>query len=105
MTIQVNAKIDLLKDMEYLVDIDMLTNLVLNQIKKKETTTLTEMSKAIARIFFYVNSLQVDRRMYDKAMNQYREDKNRAVLRARKADIELEKLRKEIKTLKNLQLY
>lgn len=91
--------------MEYLVDIDMLTNLVLNQIKKKETTTLTEMSKAIARIFFYVNSLQVDRRMYDKAMNQYREDKNRAVLRARKADIELEKLRKEIKTLKNLQLY
>ncbi len=98
-----NAKIDLLKDMEYIVDIDMLTNLVLNQIKKKETTTLTEMSKAIARIFFYVNSLQVDRRMYDKAMNQYREDKNRAVLRARKADIEIEKLRKEIKTLKNLQ--
>lgn len=91
--------------MEYLVDIDMLTNLVLNQIKKKETTTLTEMSKAIARIFFYVNSLQVDRRMYDKAMNQYREDKNRAVLRARKSDLELEKLRKEIKTLKNLQLY
>ena len=35
--------------------------------------------------------------------NQYREDKNRAVLRARKADIELEKLRKEIKILKNLQ--
>ena len=100
-----NAKIDLLKDMEYTVDIDMLATLVLNQIKKKETTTLTEMSKSIARIFFYVNSLQVDRRMYDKAMNQYREDKNRAVLRARKADIELEKLRKEIKTLKNLQLY
>ncbi len=89
--------------MEYIVDIDMLTTLVLNQIKKKETTTLTEMSKSIARIFFYVNSLQVDRRMYDKAMNQYREDKNRAVLRARKADIELEKLRKEIKILKNLQ--
>ena len=98
-----NAKIDLLKDMEYIVDIDMLTTLVLNQIKKKETTTLTEMSKAIARIFFYVNSLQVDRRMYDKSMNQYREDKNRAVLRARKSDLELEKLRKEIKTLKNLQ--
>ena len=98
-----NAKIDLLKDMEYIVDIDMLTTLVLNQIKKKETTTLTEMSKSIARIFFYVNSLQVDRRMYDKAMNQYREDKNRAVLRARKSDLELEKLRKEIKILKNLQ--
>lgn len=98
-----NAKIDLLKDMEYTVDIDMLATLVLNQIKKKETTTLTEMSKSIARIFFYVNSLQVDRRMYDKAISEYREDKNRAVLRARKSDLELEKLRKEIKTLKNLQ--
>jgi hypothetical protein len=61
------------------------------------------MSKAISRIFFYVNSLQVDRRMYDKAMSQYREDKNRAVLRSRKAEAELEKLQKEIKLLKNLQ--
>tara|TARA_B110001452_G_scaffold258023_1_gene252790 strand:- start:605 stop:904 length:300 start_codon:yes stop_codon:yes gene_type:complete len=94
------AKIDLLKDMEYLVDIDMLTNLVLNQIKKKETKTLTEMSKAIARIFFYVNSLQVDRRMYDKAMSQYREDKNRAVLRARKSEAELEICKKELLNFK-----
>jgi hypothetical protein len=97
------AKIDLLKDMEYLTDIEMLSTLILDQCKKKETPTLTEMSKAISRIFFYVNSLQVDRRMYDKAMSQYREDKNRAVLRSRKAEAELEKLQKEIKLLKNLQ--
>ena len=97
-----NAKIDLLKDMEYMIDMEMLTNLILNQIKIKETTTLTEMSKAIARVFFYVNSLQIERRMYDKAINEYRGDKNRAILRARKADVELEQLRKEIKTLKNL---
>tara|TARA_R110000772_G_scaffold97378_3_gene196601 strand:+ start:1241 stop:1540 length:300 start_codon:yes stop_codon:yes gene_type:complete len=90
------AKIDLLKDMEYITDIDMLTSLVLNQIKKKETKTLTEMSKAIARIFFYVNSLQVDRRMYDKAMSQYREDKNRAVLRSRKSEAELEICKQEL---------
>lgn len=96
MTIQVNAKIDLLKDMEYLVDIDMLTNLVLNQIKKNETPTLTEMSKAIARIFFYVNGLQVERRMYDKAMSEYREDKNRAILRARKAEVELDIVKQEL---------
>tara|TARA_R110000822_G_scaffold188263_3_gene327413 strand:+ start:578 stop:877 length:300 start_codon:yes stop_codon:yes gene_type:complete len=92
----VNAKIDLLKDMEYLVDIDMLTNLVLNQIKKNETPTLTEMSKAIARIFFYVNGLQVERRMYDKAMSEYREDKNRAILRARKAEVELDIVKQEL---------
>lgn len=82
--------------MEYLVDIDMLTNLVLNQIKKKETPTLNEMSKAIARIFFYVNSLQQDRKMYDKAMSQYREDKNRAILRARKSEVELDIVKQEL---------
>jgi len=89
--------------MEYLTDIEMLSTLILDQCKKKETPTLTEMSKSIARIFFYVNSLQQDRKMYDKAMSQYRADKNRAVLRSRKAEEEMEGLRKELKLLKNLQ--
>ena len=97
-----NAKIDLLKDMEYLTDIEMLSTLILNQCKKNETPTLTEMSKAIARIFFYVNSLQQDRKMYDKAINQYREDKNRGVLRARRAEAELEIAKKEIIKLKKI---
>ena len=92
-----NAKIDLLKDMEYLTDIEMLSTLILDQCKKKETKTLTAMSKAIARIFFYVNSLQQDRKMYDKAMSQYREDKNRAVIRAREAEKKVEQLEAELK--------
>lgn len=96
------AKIDLLKDMEYLTDIEMLSTLILDQCKKNETPTLTEMSKAIARIFFYVNSLQVDRKMYDKAMSQYREDKNRAILRARKAEVELESVKKELVKFKKV---
>ena len=75
---------------------------MLDQLKKKETPTLTEMSKAIARIFFYVNSLQVDRRMYDKAMSQYREDKNRAVLRARKSDLKINQLEEELKKWKKI---
>jgi C4-type Zn-finger protein len=97
-----NAKIDLLKDMEYLTDIEMLSTLILDQCKKKETPTLTEMSKAIARIFFYVNNLQMDRKMYDKAMSQYREDKNRAVLRSRKAEIKIEELERELKIWKKI---
>ena len=97
-----NAKIDLLKDMEYLTDIEMLSTLILDQCKKKETPTLTEMSKAIARIFFYVNNLQMDRKMYDKAMSQYREDKNRAVLRSRKAEQKVEELERELKNWKKI---
>ena len=97
-----NAKIDLLKDMEYLADIEMLSTLILDQCKKKETPTLTEMSKSIARIFFYVNSLQQDRKMYDKAMNQYREDKNRAILRSRKSEERIKELEKELKIWKKI---
>lgn len=97
-----NAKIDLLKDMEYLADIEMLSTLILDQCKKKETPTLTAMSKAIARIFFYVNSLQQDRKMYDKAISQYREDKNRAVLRARKSELEVGIVKQELIKIKNI---
>lgn len=97
-----HAKIDLLKDMEYLADIEMLSTLILDQLKKKETPTLKAMSEAIARIFFYVNSLQLDRKMYNKGLSQYMEDKNRAVMRARKADAEVESLKKEIEKLKNI---
>lgn len=97
-----NAKIDLLKDMEYLADIEMLSTLILDQCKKKETPTLTEMSKAIARIFFYVNNLQMDRKMYDKAISQYREDKNRAILRSRKAEERVEELERELKKWKKI---
>lgn len=96
------AKIDLLKDMEYLTDIEMLSTLILDQCKKNETPTLTEMSKAIARIFFYVNSLQVDRKMYDKAMSQYREDKNRAIMRARNAEVKIRDLEEELKKWKKI---
>jgi hypothetical protein len=98
----VNAKIDLLKDMEYLSDIEMLSTLILDQLKKKETPTLTKMSESISRIFFYVNNLQMDRKMYDKAMSQYREDKNRAVLRARKAEERVEELERELKKWKKI---
>jgi len=97
-----NAKIDLLKDMEYLTDIEMLSTLILDQLKKKETPTLKEMSGAISRIFFYVNNLQMDRKMYDKAISQYREDKNRAVLRSRKAEGRIEELERELKNWKKI---
>jgi hypothetical protein len=96
------AKIDLLKDMEYLTDIEMLSTLILDQCKKKETPTLKEMSKAIARIFFYVNSLQVDRKMYDKAMSQYRSEKNNAIMRARKSDVRIKELEEELKKWKKI---
>jgi len=52
--------------------------------------------------FFYVNEIQNDRLMYDKAISEYRADKNRAVLRARKSEDEVKKLTEELNKLKKL---
>jgi hypothetical protein len=93
----VNKKIDNLKDLQYYGNIELLANVVLEAIKKNETPKLVEMSKAITQITFYVNNLQEERKMYNRSMSEYREDRNRAVLRSRKAEEKIEKLEEELK--------
>lgn len=97
-----NAKIDNLKELEYLGNIQLLSTLVLEAQQKKDSEKLKEMASAIIGITFYVNNLQMDRKCYNKAMSEFRLDKNRAVLRARKADEENEQQKKEIEKLKKL---
>ena len=81
-----NKKIDNLKDLEYYGNMELLCTTVLDAIKKGPTPKLEAMSKALTEISFYVNNLQTDRRLYNKALGEYRADKNRAVLRARDAE-------------------
>jgi seryl-tRNA synthetase len=93
----VNDKINNLKDLQYYGNIELLANVVLEALKKKETPKLVEMSKAITQITFYVNNLQEDRKMYNRSISEYREDRNRAILRSRKAEEKIEKLEEELK--------
>lgn len=92
-----NDKINNLKDLQYYGNIELLSGVVLEAIKKQETPKLVEMSKAISQITFYVNSLQEDRKMYNRSLSEYRTDRNRAIERARRAEKKIEKLEQELK--------
>jgi len=93
----VNDKINNLKDLQYYGNIELLSGVVLEAIKKQETPKLVEMSKAITQITFYVNNLQEDRKMYNRSLSEYRTDKNRAIERARVAEKKIDKLEEELK--------
>lgn len=92
-----NSKIENLKDLEYYGNITLLAELILEALKKQPTPKLDKMSQAVTQISFYVNNLQSDRRAYNRAMSEYREDKNRAVLRARDAEKKVEELEEQLK--------
>ncbi len=51
------------------------------------------MKREITEIAFYVSNLQTDRKMYNRSMSEFRLEKNRAILRARKAEKENEDLK------------
>lgn len=92
-----NDKINNLKDLQYYGNIELVTNVILEAIKKKDTPKLQEMSKAVTQIAFYVNHLQTDRQMYNQSMKQLASDKLRAIERARRAEKKIEELEVELK--------
>jgi len=92
-----NRKIENLKDMCYHSNISLLSEMVLDAIKKNDSDNLQKMSKAITEIAFYVNNLQIDRWAYNKSIEEYRLDKNRAIERARKAEKKAEELEDKLK--------
>jgi DNA-binding transcriptional regulator GbsR (MarR family) len=53
-------------------------------------------------VFFYVNEIQNDRMMYDKAMSEMQSDKNRAILRSRKSEEKIKQLEIELNRLKSI---
>lgn len=92
-----NRKIDNLKDIEYQSNIQLIATILLDALKKKETDKLKKMSEAITNIAFYVNNLQFDRWAYNKSLDEYKNEKNRAIIRARKAEEKIEELEVKLK--------
>ena len=98
-----NKKINTLKDLEYYGAFTYCAEMILKWEKMKpDNPELQELSHSIAVVFFYVNEIQNDRLMYDKAMSEMRSDKNRAILRSRKSEEEIKKLQKEINRFKSI---
>jgi hypothetical protein len=93
--ITVDKKIDNLKDLEIWSDLNFLTSIVKKQIDKKKTKNLEKMSEALLRVVLYFGEYSNNIRLYKQALSDYRLQKNRAIERARKAEKQNEKLRKQ----------
>jgi hypothetical protein len=83
----VSKKLDNLKDLQYLVN----SELVNNQLSKWRKTqpdndNLKKFTEAMLNIELYVNELQNDRHLLMLSIDEYRSDKIRAVERSRKAE-------------------
>jgi len=94
-----NKKINNFKELEIWSDLYFLTSIVQKQINKKPTENLEKMSEALIRLTFYFQEYSNNKRLYEKALIEYKLTKNRAIERARKSEQENEKLRKQNESL------
>ena len=97
--ITVDRKIDNLKDLEIWTDLNFLISIVKKQMDKKETENLKKMSQCLIRLTFYYQETSNNIRLYKEAISDYRLARNRAIERARKAEQQNEKLRKQNESL------
>ena len=93
--ITVAKKIDNLKDLEIWSDLNFLTSIVSSQLDKRKSENLEKMSESLIRVVFYFQEYSNNIRLYKKALSDYKLQRNRAIQRARKAEQENEKLRKQ----------
>ncbi len=90
-----DRKINNLKDLEIWSDLNFLLSIVKKQIDKKKTKNLEKMSESLIRLAYYFQENTNNTRLYKEAISDYRLQKNRAIERARKAEQENEKIRKQ----------
>lgn len=98
-----SKKIDNLKELEVWSNIHYLSTIIntaldrkkLNKTRRHTEKKLQDMSDAIISLTFYFKEYSNNIKLYKKALAEYRLTKNRAIERARKAEQENEKLRKQ----------
>ena len=97
--ITVAKKIDNLKELEIWSDLNFLTSIVSSQLDKRKTKNLEKMSESLIRVVFYFQEYSNNIRLYKEALSDYKLQRNRAIVRARKAEEENEKIRKQNESL------
>jgi hypothetical protein len=88
----INKKITLLKEMEFSSNFLFLSETLLELKKKNKNKVVQEMIDALSEIYKYVFELERNKTYMIKAIQDYREQKNKAVLRAREAEIKIEEI-------------
>lgn len=96
------SKIENAKDIEFYSNFNALSEIIISAKNKKNSDKIYFMSKKLHEIFFYVNELQQNRMILKKSFSEYRQDKIRAIERARRSEEKIKQLEKEIKKLKQL---
>ena len=96
----IDKKTDNLLELEYFNSSELLNKKLLEWANlKPDNKDLDAACGAACDIFFYVNRLQVDRRMFNKVVSEFRTDKIRAIERAQKAESKIRELEKKIQVL------
>ena len=96
-----NRYIENTNDLLFYTDLHLCCELVNKWRKARpDNKELQEVAKALVGITFYTNKLQMDRYGYDKTISMYRQDKCRAVERARAAEAKVEELEEKLKLSK-----
>ena len=80
-------------------DMNALLHLVKKWKAKSKNKEIKDLEDIAIRIFFYINQLELEQYSFDKLISEARNDKLRAITRARKTDTENEKLRKQNESL------
>ena len=92
-------KIAILTDLELRSVLHFLTSIVSSQLDKRKTKNLEKMSESLVRVAFYFQEYSNNIRLYKEALSDYKLQRNRAIERARKAEQENEKIRKQNESL------
>lgn len=96
-----NKFIENQNDLLYFSDIELSLRIVSSWLEARpDNLELRKLSKALVGVSFYVNKLQLERYSYEQLIGNYRQDKNRAIMRSRKAEEQIEKLEEQIKLAK-----
>lgn len=93
-----NKKIQNLKELEYYGNFNLVGEILL-KLKKKypENERIKEAVEAMGQVGVFVTELMSNSYFYDKSLEDYRSQKIRAIERARKAEKELEEIKKKWK--------
>ncbi len=93
-----NKYINTTLDLQHSVDTQLVLELLMKWGKAKpDNIELKEVSKAFMNIIFYTNKLSMERWGYEKYCSDAREERNRAILRTRSAEEEINKLKEQLK--------
>lgn len=89
-----------LQGLRYAAAIDSAIKIVKGWVDKSDNAEAKEVLTGLTDIFIYNSGLELERRTFDSLIDEYKSERNRAIMRARRAEEKLEPLQKEVRELK-----